>query len=109
MDINLMVVSGRVAAAPTLTEFETGETLVKLLVATRITTPRRRVDVLPVTFYSQFFTPDDIETVASLSHGQGIYLTGMVQRRFFGTEAGRRSQLEIVAHAFSVTNDEEGK
>jgi single-strand DNA-binding protein len=91
MDVNIVVLSGRVAAPPEYRVFESGARLLRLLVTVRLEEPRRRLDVIPVTLWDP---PDD-----NLEHSVGdrIYLTGTVQRRFWSNPDGRRSRLEIIA------------
>ncbi len=92
MDFNLVVLAGRLAVAPELRCFESGTRLARLLVTVRSQSPRRRVDVVPVTLWDP---PEEIE---ELPPGTGVCVAGMVQRRFWAVAEGRRSRLEIVAH-----------
>ena len=91
MDLNLVVLSGRLAAPPELRDFESGLRLVRYLVTVRVDEPRHRVDVLPVTLWDP---PDDapLPTV-----GERVWVAGAVQRRFWSNAEGRRSRLEVVA------------
>ena len=52
MDLNLVVLAGRLAAPPELRAFESGATLIRYLVTVRSEEPRRRVDVVPVTLWN---------------------------------------------------------
>jgi single-stranded DNA-binding protein len=94
MDINIVVVAGRLAADPELTTFASGARLLRLLVTVRSQEPRRRIDVLPVVMWD----PPDDNPVLEFTRGEGVWVAGSVQRRFWSAEAGRTSRVEIVAH-----------
>lgn len=94
MDLNLVILTGRLAAPPELRVFDSGTRLLRLLVTIRSDEPTRRVDVVPVTFWN----PDDELATAPLMAGSGIWVAGSVQRRFWGGEDGRLSRMEVVAH-----------
>jgi single-strand DNA-binding protein len=101
MDMNLVVLAGRLAAPPELRVFDSGSRLVRYLVTVRSDEPRRRVDVVPVTLWD----PDD-ETIASLPDpGTGLWVAGAVQRRFWEAENARRSRIEVVAHQVQIRRD----
>ncbi len=91
MDLNLVVLFGRLAAPPELRVFESGAHLLRFLVTVRSDSPRARVDVVPVTYWDP---PDDL---AGLEVGSRVWITGAVQRRFWDGVEGRRSRLEVVA------------
>ena len=93
MDFNIVVLTGRLAAAPELRVFDHGATLVRYLVTTRSERPRRRVDVVPVVLWD----PDE-ETPNDLEAGESIFVAGSIQRRFWDGGEGRRSRIEVVAH-----------
>jgi single-strand DNA-binding protein len=94
MDMNLVVVAGKLAAPPELREFESGSRLLRSLVTVRSDSPRRRVDVLPVTLWD----PESDHDVIDAPVGKGVWVVGSIQRRFWSGPEGRRSRLEIVAH-----------
>ncbi len=98
MDLNLIVIAGRVAAQPECRSFDSGSTMIRLLVTVRSNSPRRRVDVVPV---SQWDPPDDV-TDGSITVGTSVMIIGSVQRRFWSATDGRRSRLEVVAHDIVV-------
>lgn len=100
MDLNIVVLAGRLAAAPEVRVFEHGATLVRYLVTTRNERPRRRVDVVPVVLWD----PDD-ETPVDLEAGQRVFVAGSIQRRFWDAGDGRRSRIEVVAHHVEVNDD----
>lgn len=102
MDLNLVVLSGKLATTPELRAYESGSRLIRYLVTVRSDEPRRRVDVVPVTLWDP---PEDL--AANLPDpGRHVWVTGMVQRRFWAAEEGRRSRLEVVAHQVEVKDPE---
>ena len=93
MDLNLIVLSGRLAAPIEVRAFESGSQLVRLLLTVRTTSPRPRVDVIPVTLWE----PTD-ELIDELPEpGRRIWVAGTIQRRFWSGGSGRRSRLEVIA------------
>jgi single-strand DNA-binding protein len=103
MDLNLVVVSGRLAAPPEIRQFESGARLARFLVTVRSEEPRRRVDVLPVTLWD----PAD-ELVARVPQpGTRVWVAGSVQRRFWSASDGRRSRIELVADQVCLRDDED--
>lgn len=101
MDINLVVLAGKLAVEPEHRSFESGAHLLRLLVTVRSDEPRRRVDVVPVTVWD----PTRELTDGSLHAGRRIWVTGTVRRRFWESAEGRRSRLEIVAHQVQCADD----
>ena len=106
MDLNLIVLCGRLATDPELRVFDSGTRLVLYLVTVKADHPQRRVDVVPVTQWD----PSD-ETVQNLpTRGTRVWVCGSVQRRFWESPDGRRSRVEVVAeqvHARELVEDEE--
>jgi single-stranded DNA-binding protein len=104
MDLNLIVIAGRLASEPELRTFESGATLVRLLVTVRQEEPRHRIDVVPVVMWN----PDlDHEMFNDPARGRSVWLAGSLQRRFWGDkETGRRSGIEVVAHEVSLNQQE---
>ena len=94
MDLNLIVIAGRLAAEPELTTFASGARLLRLLLTVRSQEPRRRIDVLPVVMWD----PTDGIPIDEFTRGTRVWVAGSVQRRFWSAEAGRTSRVEIVAH-----------
>jgi single-stranded DNA-binding protein len=92
MDLNLVVIAGRLAAAPEIRVFEGGSTLVRYLVTTRTEEPRRRIDVVPAVLW------DADESASRFERGDRIWIAGSVQRRFWSDDYSRRSRIEVVAH-----------
>jgi single-strand DNA-binding protein len=99
MNLNLVVLCGRLAAPPEIRVFESGSTLVRSLITVRSDAPRRRVDVVPVTLWDP--APD--HEILTAVVGEEVWTTGAVQRRFWSSAEGRRSRLEVVAHHIQLT------
>lgn len=98
MDLNLVVLCGRVTAPPELRVLDSGTRLLRVLLSVRSDEPRRRLDVIPVTLWD----PPDDTVSADLEPGTVLWVTGSVQRRFWESPEGRRSRLEVVAAQVSV-------
>ncbi len=93
MDLNLIVVCGRMASEPEIRRFDSGSRMARLLITVRSDQPHRRIDVLPVSWWD----PDDAFLESPPAVGSRLWISGAVQRRFWDGENGRRSRLEIVA------------
>jgi single-strand DNA-binding protein len=102
MDLNLVVLYGRLAAPPEIRQFESGSRLARYLVTVRSEEPHRRVDVLPVTLWD----PDDSLIDAEPAPGRRVWVAGAVQRRFWSGPEGRRSRLEVVAEQVCLREDD---
>lgn len=102
MDMNLVVLGGRLAAPPDLRTFESGSKLVRSLVTVRSESPRRRVDVVPVTLWD----PAKDHEVIEAAVGSRLWVVGTVQRRFWSVGDERRSKLELVAHHIELRPSE---
>lgn len=103
MDLNLVVLCGRLATDPELRAFDSGAQLARLLVTVRSDEPRRRVDVVPVTLWDP---PEEFLADPPLK-GQRVWVCGSVQRRFWESPDGRRSRLEVVAEQVNVKEVDE--
>jgi single-stranded DNA-binding protein len=103
MDLNLVVLCGRLAVEPELKTFDSGSRLIRLLVTIRSDWPKRRVDVVPVTLWDP---PDELIDELTLK-GQRVWVCGSVQRRFWEAPDGRRSRLEVVAEQVNAKDVEE--
>ena len=103
MDLNLVVLCGRLAVDPELKIFESGTRLIRLLVTVRSDEPRRRVDVVPVTVWDP---PDELVEGLPVK-GRRVWVCGSVQRRFWEAPEGRRSRLEVVAEQVNVKEVED--
>jgi single-stranded DNA-binding protein len=101
MDLNLIVLAGRLAAPPETVRFDSGASFVRYLVTIRSDEPRRRLDVIPVTHWN----PAPLLTDPALAPGDRLYIAGSVQRRFWDGQSNRRSRLEIVAHSVDLPAD----
>ena len=93
MDVNIVVLAGHLAAEPEHRTFSSGSSMVRLLVTTRVTGPRRRVDVIPVNWWESEGEPFD----ESLGRGSRVWVVGALQRRFWTGDRGRSSRIEVVA------------
>lgn len=99
-DVNLVVLRGRLAAAPEKREFDGGSRLIRFLVTVKTGMPRRRVDVVPVTLWDPspqvWDEPGERDDLA--------WVVGAVQRRFWEGADGRRSRLEVIAEHIALTD-----
>ena len=102
MDLNLVVLCGRLASPGELREFESGTRLLRLLISLRTEEPTRRVDVVPVTLWD----PEEDLVEAVRERGIRIWAVGAVQRRFWEGSDGRSSRIEIVALQVTVHEPE---
>ncbi len=93
MDLNLIVLCGRLAVDAELRVFDSGAKLIRYLVTVKVDYPRKRIDVVPVTLWDP---PDDLVDEPGLK-GERIWVCGSVQRRYWAGAAGRRSRVEVVA------------
>ncbi len=102
MDLNLVVIAGRIAAEPDIQTFESGTTLMRILVTVRSEEPRRRLDVIPVVQWN----PDSDTIPDEPVRGRRVWVVGSLQRRFWSADDGRLSKVEIVAHEIAVRDEE---
>jgi single-strand DNA-binding protein len=93
MDLNLVVLAGRLAAPPEIRQFESGARLARYLITVRSEEPMSRVDVVPVTLWD----PPDHLVDLDPAPGARLWVAGTVQRRFWSADEGRRSRIEVVA------------
>ncbi len=91
MELNLVLLCGRLAAPPETRQSEAGLTTMHLLVTVTSHEPVRRIDVIPVRVGGH-----DPE-VATLEPGARVWVCGSLQRRFTEGSAGRQSRLEVSA------------
>lgn len=99
MDLNLVCLSGELAAEPEFRTFESGARLARYLVSVRTSQPRTRLDVVPVTVWE----PDDEAVSDPPGRGRRVWITAQVQRRFWTAPDGRNSRLELVASHVGLT------
>lgn len=102
MDLNMVVLNGRLATEPELRVLDSGSRMARLLVAVRSEEPHSRLDVIPVIWWE----PEDEFVAAPPDVGSRIWITGSVQRRFWDSADGRRSKLDVVAAHVSVYADD---
>ena len=94
MDLNLVVLSGTLAVEPELHRFDSGKRRLDYLVTVRtMIGGRNRTDTIKV----KFWDPPARLVRKKLIRGDRLWIAGTVQRRFWSTLDGKRSQLEIVA------------
>lgn len=93
MDYNVVVLGGKLAAPPEIRHFESGSSLLRVLITVRTDSPRRRVDVIPVTLWD----PGADHELFGAAVGEGVWAAGSVQRRFWTGADGRKSRVEVVA------------
>ena len=102
MDCNVVVLAGRLAAQPEMRTFESGATLMRLLVTVRSVEPRARLDVIPVVQWNP-----DLDAVPDEGlRGRGVWVVGATQRRFWTAAGGRHSRVEIVANVVEFRPEE---
>ncbi len=101
MDLNIVVLRGRLATTPEFRTFDSGSSLLRYLVTVKTETPRRRVDVIPVTLWEP--AQDVIDDPGDA--GTTVWVVGNIQRRFWETAEGRRSRIEIVAHGVTRSRE----
>lgn len=90
-DTNLVVLVGTITAPPGVRRHPSGVVRVDLTVATRDPGPPRRVDAVPVVWW------DPPGGVDSIVPGSRVTVVGAVRRRFWATDSGRLSRLEVEA------------
>jgi single-stranded DNA-binding protein len=102
MDLNMVVLNGRLAAAPEHRVLDSGTRMARLLVTVRSEEPHSRLDVLPVIWWE----PDDEFVVNPPGVGSRIWISGSVQRRYWESADGRRSKIEVIAaHVTQLADD----
>ena len=99
-DRNEVVLRGVLTTAPEHRVFGSGASLARLLVTIRLSVPRTRTDVIPVTVWE----PDD--AVIKAERGTPIEVIGQVHRRFWTDAEGRHSRVEVVATTVELGESE---
>lgn len=102
MDLNLVVLGGRLAAPPEIRQFESGSRLARYLFTVRSEEPHRRVDVVPITLWDP---PDELLDAGPVP-GDRVWAAASLQRRFWSETEGRRSRLEVIADQVCVRADD---
>lgn len=93
MDLNLIVLCGRLAVDGEQRVLDSGARLIRYLVMTRVDYPHRRTDVIPVTLWDP---PNDLMDEPG-EKGERVWVCGSVQRRHCESPDGRQSRIEVVA------------
>lgn len=108
MDLNMTVLCGSLACVPTmtLTKDNSQPLYVHMLITVKQTTPRHRIDVIPVDVYNDAEGFDELAefVLTHPDHGKAttgyrVWVAGQTQRSFFPNVDGSRSKLRIIAHA----------
>ncbi len=103
IDLNLVVLCGRLAVDGEPRVFDSGSRQIRYLVTVRSDAPRRRSDVIPVTLWDP---PEDLfETPGEKN--QRVWVCGSVQKRYWESPDGRRSRLEVIAEQVNFKDVEE--
>lgn len=103
MDLNLIVLCGRLAVDGELRVFDSGARLIRYLVTVRVDYPRRRTDVIPVTLWDP---PDELVDNPGEKRDR-IWVCGSVQRRHWDGPDGRQSRVEVVAEQVNFKDVED--
>ncbi len=103
MDLNLIVLCGRLSVDAEMRTFDSGARLIRYLMVVRADHPRRRVDVIPVTLWDP---PGELLDQPG-QKGDRIWVCGMVQRRYWESPDGRRSRIEVVAEQVTMRDLDE--
>jgi single-stranded DNA-binding protein len=99
-DRNEVALRGVLTTAPEHRVFGSGASLARLLVTIRLSAPRSRTDVIPVTVWE----PD--AAVIEAERGTPVDVIGQVHRRFWTDAEGRHSRVEVVATEIELGNIE---
>ncbi len=102
-DFNLVVLFGRIAVDPEIRVFDSGTRLIRYLITVRSESPRKRVDVIPVTHWDP---PDELTEDPGVK-SQRIWVCGAVQRRYWESPDGRKSRIEVIAQEVKLHDVDE--
>jgi hypothetical protein len=102
MDINLTLLSGRLAVPPMVETQPDGSKNARLLVYLR-SQRRNRFDVIPVV------VPEPVGSLATkdLGAGTSIYVSGALMRVCSPEGGGASTRIEVVADAYRLPDDED--
>lgn len=103
VDLNIVVLCGRLSIEPEHRVFDSGAHLLRYLVVTRTEYPKRRTDVVAVTYWNP---PGELLERPG-EKGDRIWVCGSVQKRYWASSEGRRSNLEIVAEQVTLRDLED--
>ena len=108
MNLNIVVLSGTIAAEPEVRRFPSGSTLIRYLITVRSEAPRRRVDVIPVTLWDPPAVSLDALDGPPI-RGRSVWAVGSAQRRFWSSDGARTSRIEVVAHIVELREAEDAE
>lgn len=92
--MNVVVLSGSLAVEPELREFQSGKRRLDYLLVVRTEQgTHRRTDTLNV----KYWDPPAALMRTKLKRGDRLLVAGSIQRRFWSSDAGKKSQHEIIA------------
>ena len=94
MDLNMIVLCGRIVSEPEVDELGGGSVRARVRLTVRSDHPGRRIDVLTVTCWdppAELWEPTVV--------GRRVWVAGSLQRRFWDAQDGRRSRIEVVARS----------
>lgn len=100
MDVNLSLVSGRLALPPLVEHQPDGSVLARMLVLVR-SQRRSRLDVVPVTMAN----PPSELLAPGIGAGTGVYLAGGLMRRCAADVLSTSTRLELVADSLALWNE----
>lgn len=101
MDLNLVVLRGRLAVRADVRQLDRGGRAVRYLVVVRSEAPRRRTDVIPVVLWE----PSDDQADDPGETGSPIWVCGSVRRIYSEGPGGRSSRIEVVAETVELGGD----
>lgn len=102
MDINLVTLSGTLAARPEVREYSSGVQLLRMLIRVRSEDPRPRLDILPVVLWEPSEELVAMAGDSRMDRGARVFVVARLERRFWQEEHGRESRVEIVATDVTV-------
>lgn len=94
MDLNMIVLCGRIVAEPEFDDCGGGLVRARLRLTVRSDHPGRRIDVLPITCLDP---PAVLWEPAVVGRRAGV--AGSLQHRFWDAQDGRRFRIEVVARS----------
>jgi single-stranded DNA-binding protein len=106
MDMNLVVIAGRLAADPEIRIGGDGGSSLKLLVtvASGGDSSPRRLDVVPAVLWK-----DDVHDIAAAVKGDRVWCVGALQRTFHTDgRDGHQSRMQVAIHEVTRMEDTDG-
>jgi single-strand DNA-binding protein len=101
--VNVVVLAGRLSAAPEFVEMPSGDTVARL----RLQVPDERTRVLPLPVAVWDRAPR--RACQQLAKGDPVMVRGHLVRRFFRGQGGGRSITEVVASEIKKVTEAEDK